>query len=42
MADIKTSKLVDPAEINGSGNPVGGMLPVNISYCIINLIIKKE
>ena len=35
MADMKTSKLVEPAEMNGSGNTVGGMLPVNISYCII-------
>ena len=26
---------VDPAEINGSGNPVGGIEPVNISCCII-------
>ena len=23
-------------EINGSGKPVGGIEPVNISYCIIN------
>ena len=34
MADIKTSKLVVPAEMNGSGNPVGGIEPLNISYCI--------
>ena len=31
---IKTSKLVEPAEINGSGEPVGGMERVEISYCI--------
>ena len=36
IADIKTSKLVDPAEINGSGNLVGCIEPVNISYCTIN------
>ena len=29
----KTSKEVEPAEINGSGNPVGGIKPVNTSYC---------
>ena len=32
---MKTSNEVDPAEINGNGNPVGGIRPVNISYCII-------
>ena len=36
MADIKTSKLVLPADINGSGSPVGGIEPVNISYCTMN------
>ena len=41
MADIKTSKLVEPAEINGSGKPVGGISPVNISYCIIKFEAKK-
>ena len=41
MADIKTSKLVDPAEINGSGKPVGGIKPLNISCCIINLYNKR-
>ena len=41
IADIKTSKLVEPAEINGSGNPVGGIEPVNISYCIIKFNTKK-
>jgi len=41
IAILQTS-AVDPAEINGSGNPVGGIDPLNISYCIINLRIKKE
>ena len=35
IALIKTSKEVEPAEINGSGKPVGGIEPVNIRYCII-------
>ena len=42
IADIKTSKLVEPAEINGSGKPVSGMEPVNTSYCTISFCIKKE
>ena len=29
----KTNKLVEPAEINGRCNPVGGIEPVNTSYC---------
>ncbi len=37
MADMKTNKLVDPAEMNGSGSPVGGIEPINIGYCIIKL-----
>jgi len=41
IAILQTS-AVDPAEINGSGNPVGGIEPVNISYCIINFNKKKE
>ena len=32
---MNTSKLVEPAEMNGSGNPVGGIETLNISYCII-------
>ena len=28
IADIKTNKLVEPAEMNGSGKPVGGIEPV--------------
>ena len=42
IALIKTSKLVEPAEMNGNGNPVGGMLPVNTSYYIIKFSNKKE
>lgn len=42
MALIKTTSEVEPAEINGSGKPVGGIEPVNISYCIINFDIKKS
>ena len=33
---MKTKIEVEPAEMNGSGNPVGGIEPLNISYCIIN------
>jgi len=36
IALIKTNSEVEPAEINGSGRPVGGIEPLNISYCIIN------
>ena len=39
---MKTSKLVEPAEIDGNGSPVGGIEPVNTSYCIIKLGVKKE
>ena len=35
MADIKTNSEVEPAEINESDSPVGGIEPVKISYCII-------
>ena len=28
IADIKTTKLVEPAEMNGSGRPVGGIEPL--------------
>ena len=28
IADMKTSKLVEPAEMKGSGSPVGGIDPV--------------
>ena len=37
MADIKTTSEVEPALINGSGRPVGGMEPDTTSYCT-----KKE
>ena len=36
---MKTKSEVEPAEMNGSGKPVGGIEPVNISYCIINFIV---
>ena len=36
IALMKTNSEVEPAEINGSGKPVGGIEPLNISYCIIN------
>lgn len=32
MADIKTKRDVEPAEMNGNGKPVGGIEPVNTSY----------
>ena len=38
IALMKTNNEVEPAEMNGSGKPVGGIEPLNISYCII----KKE
>ena len=37
IANVKTNSDVEPAEINGSGKPVGGIEPLNLSYCIINL-----
>ena len=30
---MKTNSEVDPALIKGKGNPVGGIEPVNTSYC---------
>ena len=42
IADIKTSKLVEPALMNGSGSPVGGIEPLNISCCIIKFTLKKS
>ena len=42
IANIKTSKEVEPAEINGSGSPVGGIEPLNISYCTMNFCNKKR
>ena len=41
-AHINTIRLLPPAEMNGRGIPVRGILPLNISYCIINLDNKKE
>jgi len=35
---MKTSNEVEPALMNGNGKPVGGIEPVNISYCIIKFI----
>ena len=42
IALIKTSKLVLPAFIKGSGKPVGWIEPVNISYCTMIFATKKE
>ena len=42
IAPINTLRLVPPAEMNGIGIPVGGIEPLNISYCNINLGNKKE
>ncbi len=42
IALMKTSKLVETAEINGSGNPVGGIEPVNTSCCTMNLSKKEQ
>ena len=39
---INTVKLIPPADINGIGIPVGGIEPVNTSYCIINLKQKEQ
>lgn len=42
IALINTISEELPAEMNGSGSPVGGIEPFNISYCIIKLSTKKE
>ena len=42
MADIKTNNEVETALMNGNGNPVGGIEPVNISCCIIVLILPID
>lgn len=34
MALINTTRLVEPAEINGSGTPVGGIEPLNLSLLL--------
>ena len=36
---MKTNSEVEPAEMKGKGKPVGGIEPLNISYCIINFIV---
>ena len=36
---LSTSKTNESFD---AGNPVGGIEPLNISYCIINFHIKKE
>ena len=41
MALINTTSEVEPADINGSGSPVGGIEPVNISYCTYSYITLK-
>jgi len=33
---MKTNNKVEPAEMNGSGSPVGGTMPINTSYCTMN------
>ena len=38
IADIKTTKLVLPAEMNGKGSPVGGIEPDITCYCTENNI----
>ena len=37
---MKTNKLVEPAEINGSVSPVGGIEPVTTSYCTMIFQLK--
>ena len=39
---MKTNSEVLPAEMNGSGKPVGGIEPLNTSYCIINQVITMQ
>ena len=39
---IKTIRDIPPAEMNGSGIPVGGLEPVNTTYYTIKLNTKKE
>ena len=42
IALMKTTSEVEPAEMNGSGSPVGGIEPLNTSFCTMNFNIKKE
>jgi len=37
---MKTTKLVEPALMNGSGNPVGGIEPDTTCYCTENLLLN--
>ena len=39
---MKTNSEVEPALMNGSGSPVGGIEPVNTSCCTINFSLKKS
>ena len=41
MALMKTTKLVEPALINGKGKPVGGILPDMAFYCT-NFYLSKN
>ena len=42
IALMKTNSEVEPAEMNGSGKPVGGIESVNTSYCTIIFYNKKR
>ena len=42
MALINTTKLVEPALMNGNGSPVGGIELVNTSYCTVNFPQEKR
>ena len=39
---MKTRSEVEPALMKGSGKPVGGIEPVNISYCTMNFCKQKR
>lgn len=41
---IKNLMMINvlPADMNGSGKPVGGTRPVNTSYCIIKFYIAYK
>lgn len=42
IADMKTNNEVEPALMKDKGNPVGGIEPLNTSYCTMILCKKKE
>ena len=42
IADIKTTRDVEPADINGKGSPVGGISPVTTAIFNIVWIPIKE